>query len=219
MSTNRPMRRLPPVAFILLAGLATYGTLGALALVPDRGDDFQRLYASAKAWAHGGNPYAIMIADTPNLNHPLLLPLFWVFSVGSEHSEFIAWSIASLLLLAACVPIISRCARVVPIDLVALILASTGAFLALVYGQVSFVLMAVFTAAWAADRRGHVSRAGAMLGILSVLKPFYGLFGVYLLWRREWRAVGLYAGTLVTGTLAGWAIVGTANFLEWLARL
>jgi Glycosyltransferase family 87 len=217
--SNSAKRRLPRAAFVPLVALATYVTVGAIALVPDRGDDFQRLYVSATSWAHGGNPYAIVIADTPNLNHPLLLPLLWLFTVGSEHAGFIVWSVTSLVLFAACVPAISRHARIAPVDLMALILASTGSFLALVYGQVTFVLMAIFTAAWCADRKGASTSAGAMLGLLSVLKPFYGLFGLYLLWRREWRAFTAYAGVFVAGTLAGWAVVGTAGFFEWVARL
>src|SRR5215210_2025933 len=139
MST-RQLRRLPRAAFIPLVGLATYATVGALALVPDRGDDFQRLYQSAAAWAEGGNPYAIVIADTPNLNHPLLLPFLRLFTFGSEHAGFIAWSITSLALLGACIPAISRHARVVHLDLIALILAPTATFLGLVFGQVSFLL-------------------------------------------------------------------------------
>jgi hypothetical protein len=57
------------------------------------------------------------------------------------------------------------------------------------------------------------------LGLLSVLKPFYGLFGLYLLWRRHFRAFAAYVVTFVTGTAAGWALVGTSAFREWLTRL
>src|SRR5262245_39319645 len=129
MSLRPRMRRLPPVVFILLAGFGTFMMLVALAIVPDRGDDFRRLYASARTWAQGVNPYAIMIADTPNLNHPLWLPLFRVFSLGSEHAGFIAWSVMSLAILFACILAISRNARIAPLDLAALVLASTGTFL------------------------------------------------------------------------------------------
>src|SRR5262245_19631406 len=90
MPSKSVMRRLPPPAFILLAGLGTYTTLGAVALVLDRGNDFQRLYLSARVWAQGGHPYAVMVADTPNLNHPILLPFLWLFTLASEHTGFIA---------------------------------------------------------------------------------------------------------------------------------
>src|SRR5262245_30060957 len=99
MSLGARMRRFPPLVFILLAGFGTFMTLAALAIVPDRGDDFHRLYLSARTWAQGGNPFAIMVADTPNLNHPLWLPLFRVFSLGSEQVGFIVWSITSLAIL------------------------------------------------------------------------------------------------------------------------
>ena len=141
-------RRLPPVAFVLLVVLATYSTLGALALVQDRGDDFRRFYASAVAWGQGSNPYAVVIDDTPNLNHPLLLPLFWLFTFGSQQAGFVSWSIVSLALFALCVPTISRSARLAPADFVALTLALSATFVALAFGQVTFLLMALFTLGW-----------------------------------------------------------------------
>ncbi len=70
---TRRVCRGPPI--IPLVVIAVYSTLGALALVHDRGDDFRRFYASAAEWAHGNNPYTVVINDTPNLNHPILLPL------------------------------------------------------------------------------------------------------------------------------------------------
>ena len=213
------MRRLPRAAYFPLLLIAGYSTLGAVAIIKDRGDDFRRLYASAQAWGHGANPYAVVIADTPNLNAPILFPFLWLYTLGSEHAGFVAWTITSFVLLGACIPAISRHARIVPVDLVILILACTGTFVALSFGQVSFLLMAIFTAAWCADRKGASGSAGAMLGLLSALKPFFGLFGLYFLWRRDWRAFGWYVGIFAGATLSGWAIVGTSSFLEWLVRL
>src|SRR5580765_8735353 len=105
------MRRLPRTAFIPLVVIAVYSTLGAVALVHDRGDDFRRFYASAAEWAHGNNPYTVLINDTPNLNHPILLPVLWLFTLTSQENGFAAWSVCSLALLVACVPAISRHAR------------------------------------------------------------------------------------------------------------
>src|SRR4029079_11188991 len=99
---NPQSRRLPPATFLVLAGLATYVTIGALFLVPDRGDDFRRLYVSARSWAQGANPYTVMVDKTGNLNHPLLLPFFWLYTFGSEHAGFLAWSVTSLLLVVCC---------------------------------------------------------------------------------------------------------------------
>ena len=212
------MRRLPLIAFIPLVVIATYSTIGAVALVQDRGDDFRRFYVSALAWTNGGNPYTL-IDDTPNLNHPVLLPFFWLFTLGSEHTGFIVWSIGSLALLMACLPVISRHARLAPIDAMAAILAATGTSLALTFGQVSFFLMAIFTAAWCADRAGRTVEAAVLFGALTVLKPFYGLFALYFLWRRQWRALVVYGAVMLAGTILGWAFVGTSGFLEWLARL
>jgi hypothetical protein len=212
------MRRLPRLAFIPLVVIATYSTLGALVLVHDRGDDFRRFYTSAVEWAHGGNPYAL-IDDTPNLNHPILLPVMRLFTMIPEPTGFIVWSICSLVLLVACAPSIGRSARLAPLDVIVTILAATGTFLALAFGQVSFLLMAMFTRAWYADRTGRAVEAGVWLGALTVLKPFYGLFAVYFLWRRLWRALVAYVTVFIAGTIVGLFLVGTSNFQEWLARL
>jgi hypothetical protein len=212
-------RRIPVPALIVLMAFAASGTILALAYVPDRGDDFRRLYFSAVNWAHGGDPYAIVIGDTPNLNHPTLLPFLWLFTWMSPEHAFVVWSIMSLGLLLACVTEIGRIARVHAIELLALVLASGAGFLALGYGQVTFVVMALFTAAWSADRRGQATTAGGLLGILSALKPFFGLFLLYLAWRRQWRAIAAYVGSFVTVMMAGWAIAGTSGFFGWLSRL
>jgi hypothetical protein len=207
------------MALIPLLVIATYSTVGALVLVRDRGDDFRRFYVSAQQWALGNNPYTLVIDQTGNLNHPLLLPVFWVFTRIPEPAGFVAWSACSLMLAAACVPAISRRADISRLDLVVILLALTGTFTALAFGQVSFLLMPLFTAAWCADRRGQTNGAALLLGVLTVLKPFFGLFGLYFLWRREWFALVAYGATFVIGTLAGWALAGTSGFAEWLTRL
>src|SRR5262245_12670301 len=196
------MRRLPRTAFIPLVVIATYSTLGALVLVHDRGDDFRRFYASAVEWARGGNPYTL-IDDTPNLNHPILLPVMRLFTMMSEPAGFIVWSICSLVLLVACAPSIGRSARLAPLDVVVTILAATATLLALAFGQVSFLLMAIFTRAWSADRTGRTVEAGVWLGALTVLKPFYGLFALYFLWRHLWPALVAYGAVFVAGTIGG----------------
>src|SRR4029079_13198396 len=92
------------------------------------------LYASPAEWAHGGNPYTIVLNETPNLNHPVLLPLLWLFTLVSLSNGFVVWSVCSLALFAGCVPAIARAARLAPVDVVAAVLAATGTFLALAFG-------------------------------------------------------------------------------------
>src|SRR5262249_15945306 len=131
----------------------------------------------------------------------------------------IFWTALSLILLAACVSPISRHGRIAPVDLAALILASSSGFLTLVYGQVTFLLMVLFTAAWCADRRGDATMAGALLVGRSVLKAFCGLVGVYVWRRRQWQSLAAYATVFLAGTLGGWAIAGTSAFFGWVSSL
>jgi hypothetical protein len=215
----RKPRSLPLIAFVPLVVIAAYSTVGALAVVRDRGDDFGRFYLSAVAWAHGSNPYLVVINDTPNLNHPVLLPVFWLFTLLPQPTAFVVWSIFSLVLLAGCALAIHRHVGLAALDFGVVLLASAGTSVALTFGQVSFLLMAMFTVAWFSDRQGHPVEAAALLGVLTVLKPFFGLFALYFLWRREWRPLFAYAALFFAGTLVGWALVGSAGFAEWLTRL
>src|SRR6478672_11967406 len=113
------VRRIPVPALMVLIALAASGTILALLFVPDRGDDFRRLYFSAANWGHGGDPYAIVIGDTPNLNHPVLLPMLWLFTLISPRQAYVVWTLLSLGLFVSCLPAISRAARMSPVDLLA----------------------------------------------------------------------------------------------------
>src|SRR5436189_228849 len=89
---------------------------------------------------------------------------------------------------------------------VLLVLGTAASLLCIGLGQVGYWLMLLATLAWLADRAGHATRAGCWLGLLATLKPFYGLFGLYLLWRKDWRAFGGFAATVVVGTAASWLV-------------
>jgi alpha-1,2-mannosyltransferase len=91
--------------------------------------------------------------------------------------------------------------------------------MALRLGQLSFLLLALFTLAWQAAHDGRSLRLGVLLGVLCLVKPFYGLLFVWLVWRRDWRSVGAFIATYVLGTGIGLIVVGPAGYLQWLSRL
>jgi hypothetical protein len=79
--------------------------------------------------------------------------------------------------------------------------------------------MAIFTAAWAADRRGKPGAAAALIGVLCVIKPFYGVFGVYWVFQRSLGRVAVAVATFALGQLISVALVGTNEYLAWLHKL
>jgi hypothetical protein len=210
------MRSLPPVVHLAVILLAAISVSGALA-VAESGSDFRLFYASTQLWAAGMDPYST--ADRPNLNHPLLLlpvlPFAWLpLDVATT-----AWAVAGVAAVLLTFAVVGRATGRPAIELAAMTLAVQGSFIALAMGQVTFVLMPLLTAAWMWDRRGDSARAGAALGLLTTLKPFYGVFGIYLFWRRDWRALIAYAGSSAIGFLAGLALVGWPAYQTWLTGL
>jgi hypothetical protein len=56
-------------------------------------------------------------------------------------------------------------------------------------GQVSSILLLITAGAWLACRKGQDSKAGILLGFALSLKLFYGLFLIYFIARKQWRAL------------------------------
>jgi hypothetical protein len=198
--------------------LAVLGVAGSLFLIRDRGADFLMFYQSAAAWLAGRSPYGGNPL-TPNLTPPVLLPLFGLFARMSFPVARFAWSVLSLLALVWSVSKIGHHVGVPPWQVAAIVLASSPGMLGLGLGQVSFLLLAMMTAAWNASHRRREVEAGAWLGLLCVIKPFYGLFGLWMIWRRQWRAVVSCGALFLVGLLAGIVVAGPHVTLEWLARV
>ncbi len=101
---------------------------------------------------------------------------------------------------------------------VAIILCSaTGGIV--VTGQLTFLLLLPVTFAWIAARHGDWNKCAALLGACASVKPFLGIFLIYLILRRDIRPV---VTMVVSGTLcavAGLAVFGWAAYSNWLAAM
>ena len=82
-------------------------------------------------------------------------------------------------------------------------------------GQITFLLVLPFTYAWAMARRGQWTRAGIALGVLISVKPFLGVFGIYLLLLRQFRAAVWSAISGAAAVLAGLLVFGPDTYLAW----
>jgi alpha-1,2-mannosyltransferase len=86
------------------------------------------------------------------------------------------------------------------------------------FGQVNLLLMALVLADVAALRRG--SRwAGVGIGLAAAVKLTPGLFLVWLLLTRRWRAAGVAAGTAVAATLLAFAVAPATSWRFWTETL
>lgn len=199
----------------MLWTLAFASVLGALGLTPDRGSDFHSFYLSAQEWMRGGSPYGIP-SDLPNLTPPFLLVLFAPFARLSFERAYAVWTALSLLLIGACVPSISSGTAVSRRRTCVGLLALSPSAIALALGQVSFVVLALLTAAWSASRRDQRMLAGASLGVLCSIKPFYGLFILWLVWRRDWRGTSCFLAAMAACVALSVFAVGEAECWNWI---
>src|SRR4029077_14182079 len=126
-------------------------------------------------WAHVA--YHNAAGDTvTNLNHPLMMLVVWPFVSLPFATALQAWTTCSILIICVVSAVVAQRLRIPAIDVALLTLSITGTLVALSLGQFTALVMALFTMAWLADRNGNHVVAGCCLGLLCLLKPFYGLF-------------------------------------------
>jgi hypothetical protein len=149
--------------------------------------------------------------------------LFWLvvapFTAMPRATAFVAWTIVSLGTFAAAVYLASRHMPLRSVDTAIVTLALTGTAFEFALGQVASLLALPFTAAWIAMRHERTARAAAWLSLLAVLKPFFVLFALPMIVRRDWRALGIFVSGLAALSAIGFYLAGAANYLAWFRNL
>jgi hypothetical protein len=183
--------------------------------------DFYIFWDAARWYREGVDPYlghALRPGAGYNLNAPALIFLFLPFSYLPLRSAFAAWTLVGLLACSLAARWIARAVAIrSPFLILCVLLISQATFMALQLGQVTALLLPLFTWAWIADPNKRPWTAGVLLGIVIAAKPLLGLFGVYaLLFRRSRPLVlGLLSGASALwglGLLAG----GISVYRSWL---
>lgn len=207
-------------AFPLLVLLAAANLIGALVLAPDRGGDFAMLYDSTVRW-QSGQPAYVSTQATTNLNHPLVWLAIAPLTRLSPSAAFVVWTAISLVALTLTVVAVCRShlCSLTAAEVLVVLLALTGAGFEMGLGQIAFVLAMPFTAAWWSSRTGRPIAAGAWIGLLCVLKPFFGVYAIWMLARRQWRTVGAIAVSAALAAAAGVVLAGPADMRQWLSNL
>jgi hypothetical protein len=196
----------------------------------DEFQDFKIFYGSSLLLRQGIDPYQGLFAQGlgPNTNMPSVIVALEPLTFLPFFTAAILWLVLGLMALWAVVR--SLAPGIVPTTrrtLLLILLATQACALTIRQGQIVFFVMAIFTYAWLADREGRSGRSGIALGILMALKPFYGLFALYTLWRRDWRAfAGIIAGGLLcvsivlldlqSGPIQSW--VKSLSEINWQAH-
>lgn len=83
-------------------------------------------------------------------------------------------------------------------------------------GQIQVWINALFALAmlfWVVNRK---ALAGVLIGLISLIKPHFGIFLLWGLFRREWQFIATCAVTLCVGLIASILVFGWANHFDYL---
>src|SRR5262245_3198176 len=186
--------------------------------------DFYTFWDAARWYREGADPYLghpLREGSGYNLNVPAFLFVFLPFSYLPLGTAFLAWTLIGFVAYALAA---RRIAHELVIHSAFLVLCgllvSQATFAAFQLGQVTPLLLPLFTSAWIADRNNRPWTAGVLLGALMVAKPFLAIFGIYAaLFRRSIPLMyGIGAGAVAIfaiGLLAG----GIRIYQSWFVVL
>lgn len=187
-------------------------------------NDFGKFYYGIRAWLAGGSLYALSpasyIGDLPqpltNLNPPHAMLLVWPVSLLPIVAAFAVWMFLNGAGMAWSAMLVARGTGWRPgfWPLVVLLMgAPTAGWL--ITGQLTGLLALPLALAWRHWRSGRELQGGRWFGLVLSVKPFLGLFLLWLIWRRDWRAVkGILIGSSAA-VAAGMLVFGPYSYLEW----
>jgi alpha-1,2-mannosyltransferase len=188
-------------------------------------NDFGKFYYSILAWREGRSLYSLtpasFVGELPtaftNLNPPHAMLLVWPFSLLRVDLAFALWMTVNAACLCYALVAVCRATRWQPtLWQITVLLAGAPTATWLVTGQLTGVVCVPLVQAWLAWRRGATRGAGVWIGTAISIKPFLGLFLLWFVWRREWRAA---AGAVMAVTalfLIGVAVFGVPEHYAWM---
>jgi hypothetical protein len=201
----------------LIAAAVLVQVLAVRHAIVDAGQtDFAQFTGNARAWL-AGNPYP---AGTHDPNAPHVILLFAPFVSLRLETALAIWLALSYGCACLSLHVVAREVRV-PLRSQMGALAAAVFFLAgaaadvPATGNMVWPLWLFFTLAWAWQRRGRTTASGALLGALMTAKPFLGLWVLWCLLRRDWRALAAVTAGAVVTAVAGVAFTGLAAWRAW----
>jgi len=209
---------------LLVLGLARLLLSAAGACVELSCDDFGRFWYATADWRmHGRSLYAPTPASFSsngelysNLNlphtHLLLVPFTWM----PLDVAYVAWLVAGAAAVAATARMVAAETGWRPTWPWLLVFVWwMPTHMQVVTGQIAWLVLLPVGYAWRSARQGRWTRAGLFVGAAVALKPFLAPLAMWLILRRQWRALLFALGAIGVATLAGAAVFGAKAYLEW----
>jgi len=170
--------------------------------------DYGKLYLSSKFFVQNKNPYTpVYVTENNklsiyagNLNPPFFQVITAPLGYLSFEKSFIIWTLISIfggLLTVFLLYTIFPSSLNYFLALTLFLFLYFPTFANFIFGQVTLLLLPLTVGAWLAARHNKVWATGVLLGLAASIKVFFGLFFIYFLFRREWRALGWFLLTLI----------------------
>jgi len=181
--------------------------------------DFTNDYRAAEALLSGDSIYAATNAHPP-FTALLLVPFTWL----PYRYAYLLWSLCSICFYLFCLASVIQSLRIrVEAHWVPLLLGAMLCWYPFVahiaLGQVSLLLAMCIIVGWQALRRGHDRLAGGVFGFAAAVKLYPALFGLHLLLRRRWKALGAMALTALGCSLLPLVSVAPEDYVAYLTKI
>lgn len=197
--------------------------------------DYGKFYASAHFAAKNESLYSSIFFKEPKKNDPLsqttvhrlpgnLNPPFFEFilyplTLLSYKASLITWLIFGIMCGIISALLTSAILKIQqPILILGLLVGLFAYYPTLItiqFGQVSLLLLPLIISAWWAARNKNWEILGITLGIAVNIKLFFGLFVLYFLLRREWRALLWFCFASIVCAVLPLLIFNLKNYLDY----
>lgn len=160
-----------------------------------------------------------IISLAGNLNPPFFTLISFPLAYLNYPHALLLWTFISML--AGCLGILLIQQKLEPNSISSLqtcLLLLIGfmsffpTFVTLQFGQVSLLLLPLLALGWRAAHDQKSSKAAIFLGLATSLKPFIGLFLIYFLIRKEWRALFTFLFTILVSAFIAAAFLGVDTY-------
>ncbi len=222
-----------PELLLALLALMVIRSGFAETLPGDRLLDFGSFVASGQAARDGLNPYGIYPPLTwhvvvpgfetwnQNLNPPISVLLFQLFSLAEPHTMFRLWYVITGVLYSAVIVLLVRRydREVPPLVFTLWAFALAGFWDALALGQVYEPLVLATVVAWLLLEKNRTNWAGVLIGLVVAVKPNFAVWPALLLLSGYVRPAIIGGVTAAVVSAIPALVFGVQVYQQWFSLL
>jgi hypothetical protein len=182
--------------------------------------DFSVFYGWWTDYSSGGNPWTDLRGPMRGCNYtPFFIGIFSPLARLDQKTAFWIWQTAQIVCMVTAVLLLARgnaspLGAVPTIIVLSLVMLSSPFMAAVVWSQITPMLLALISAAWFCARRQRPAASGLWLALAALLKLYPAAVAGYFLFSGRWRALGWTIGFFAAGVL----LSNPARWIELVAH-